>query len=121
MKQAFVGFALLLFLLPALPSRAQSPETAALQKALRQATNDTSRVLLLADVSATYGYSHFDSVLYYAREDLQLAQQIGYPKGESRCLSRIGIILSERGNLPQALRTNLDALRLAEKSQDVEG
>ncbi|WP_303312039.1 ATP-binding protein [Hymenobacter sp. BT730] len=118
MKQALVGFALLLLL--ALPGRAQSPETAAIKKALSQATTDTSRVLLLADLSATYRYSHFDSVLRYARDGLQLAQRIGYLKGEGRCLSRIGIILSERGNLPQALRTNLDALRLAEKSHDRE-
>lgn len=121
MKQAFIGLACWLFLLSALPVWAQSPETAAIKKALARTTTDTSRVLLLADLSATYRYSHFDSVLHYAREGLQLAQSIGYSKGEGRCLSRIGIILSERGNLPQALRTNLDALRLAEKSHDLEG
>ncbi|WP_048825646.1 ATP-binding protein [Hymenobacter sp. DG25B] len=121
MKQAFIGFACLLFWLSALPVWAQSPETAAIKKALARTTADTSRVLLLADLSATYRYSHFDSVLIFAREGLQLAQSIGYSKGEGRCLARIGIILSERGNLPQALRTNLDALRLAEKSHDREG
>jgi signal transduction histidine kinase len=100
---------------------AQSPQTKRLRHALAAATVDTSRVLLLADLSATYRYSRFDSVLYYAQQGLQLALRIGYQKGEGRCLSRLGILHSERGNLPQALRVDLQALSLNEASGDVEG
>ncbi|SNC62969.1 Histidine kinase-, DNA gyrase B-, and HSP90-like ATPase [Hymenobacter gelipurpurascens] len=100
---------------------AQSPQTKYLRQALAAATSDTARVLLLADLSATYRYSHFDSVQQYARKGLLLAQQLGYTKGQGRCLSRIGILLSERGNLPQALRIDLQALRLNEASHDTEG
>ncbi|UYZ59093.1 tetratricopeptide repeat protein [Hymenobacter latericus] len=85
------------------------------------ATTDTARVLLLADLSASYRYSDFDSVEYYAKQGLQLARRIGYTKGAGRCLSRIGILMGERGNLPQALRTDLQALQLNEESHDLEG
>jgi two-component system NtrC family sensor kinase len=102
-------------------ARAQSPQTKALRQALAAATSDTARVLLLADLSATYRYSHFDSVQQYARQGLHLAQRMEYAKGQGRCLSRIGILLSERGNLPQALRVDLQALRLNEASHDAEG
>lgn len=100
---------------------AQSPQTAPLRRALAQATSDTSRVLLLADLSASYRYSRFDSVRHYALQGLRLARRIGYTKGEGRCLSRIGILIGERGNLPAALRTNLQALQLNEDSHDTEG
>ncbi|MBC6610820.1 tetratricopeptide repeat protein [Hymenobacter sp. BT507] len=101
--------------------RAQSPQTQPLHQALARATTDTSRVLLLADLSASYRYSHLDSVQYYARQGLRLARQLPYPKGEGRCLSRMGMLLGEWGNLPQALRVNLQALRLNEASHDQEG
>ncbi|PJJ52945.1 tetratricopeptide repeat protein [Hymenobacter chitinivorans] len=101
-------------------SRAQSPQTAGLRAALSQARHDTTRVLLLADLSASFRYSRFDSVLWYARQGLQLARRIGYAKGEGRCLSRLGILTSERGNLPQALRIDLQALQLHEQSHDPE-
>lgn len=101
--------------------RAQSPQTKPLHQALARATADTSRVLLLADLSASYRYSRLDSVQYYARQGLQMARQLSYPKGEGRCLSRMGMLLGEWGNLPQALRVNLQALRLNEASNDQEG
>ncbi|HEX8426037.1 tetratricopeptide repeat-containing sensor histidine kinase [Hymenobacter sp.] len=110
-----------LFLLYAFQGVAQSPQTAALQQALAQATSDTSRVLLLADLSATYRYSHFDSVQWYAQQGLKLARQISYPKGEGRCLSRLAILPAERGNLPEALRLNLQALQLNRQSHDPRG
>jgi len=101
--------------------RAQSPQTAPLRQALAHATTDTSRVLLLADLSASYRYSRLDSVQFHARQGLNLARQLHYAKGEGRCLSRIGMLLGERGNLPQALRVNLEALRLNEAGHDPEG
>jgi signal transduction histidine kinase len=102
-------------------ARAQSPQTPALHRALAQATADTTRVLLLADLGASFRYSHFDSVQIYAQRGLRLARRIGYVKGEGRCLSRLGLLQAERGNLPQALRTDLQALRLNRASHDARG
>ncbi|MCC2547837.1 tetratricopeptide repeat protein [Hymenobacter sp. BT175] len=111
----------LLSLLAPSAGLAQSPQTAGLEAALARATADTTRVLLLADISASYRFSRYDSVLSNAQRGLRLARRIGYLKGEGRCLSRLGILLSERGNLPDALRTDLDALQLNEQSHDLEG
>ncbi|AYA38623.1 hypothetical protein D3Y59_17140 [Hymenobacter oligotrophus] len=122
MKQAVPCWLLLMTLMVfGAPAWAQSPQTPALRRALAQATSDTARVLLLADLSASYRYSDFDSVQHFAKQGLQLARRIGYTKGEGRCLSRIGILMGERGNLPQALRTDLQALQLNEESHDLEG
>ncbi|QDA59114.1 tetratricopeptide repeat-containing sensor histidine kinase [Hymenobacter jejuensis] len=121
MNRRLPALLLLLLALVSLPGYSQSPQTPRLKQALARATSDTSRALLLADLSASYRYSRFDSVLWYARQGVQLAQRIDYPKGEGRCLSRIGILMGERGNLPQALRIDLKALQLNEKSQDLEG
>ncbi|GGG50292.1 tetratricopeptide repeat-containing sensor histidine kinase [Hymenobacter glacieicola] len=122
MIQRVLGVLLgLLLLLTGPAAWAQSPQTRALHQALRRAPTDTARVLLLADLAATYRYSRFDSVQWYARQGLDLARRIGYHKGEGRCLSRIALLLGERGNLPQALRVDLQALRLNEASHDLEG
>lgn len=110
-----------LLLLTGAPAQAQSPESAPLRRMLAQASSDTARVLLLADLSATYRYSRFDSVRYYAQRGLRLARRIGFRKGEGRCLSRLGILMGERGNLPAALRLNLQALQLNEDSNDLAG
>ncbi|MFD2787405.1 tetratricopeptide repeat-containing sensor histidine kinase [Hymenobacter rubripertinctus] len=118
LRAFFVG-GWLLFL--SLAAAAQSPQTRPLQRALARATTDTARVLLLADLAATYRYSRFDSVQYYAQRGLRLARRIGYAKGEGRSLSRMAILPGERGNLPQALRVNLRALALNEASHDAEG
>ncbi|WP_185816945.1 ATP-binding protein [Hymenobacter metallilatus] len=114
------GLLAILLVLP-LPLMAQSPQTRPLQRALAQAPNDTARVLILADLAASYRYSRFDSVQWYARQGLELARQVSYPKGEGRCLSRLALLLGERGNLPQALRVDLQALRLNQQSHDAEG
>ncbi|WP_426492043.1 tetratricopeptide repeat protein [Hymenobacter sp. 102] len=102
-------------------ARAQSPQTKPMLRALAAAATDTSRVLWLADVAATYRYSRFDSLQWYAQQGLALASRIGYAKGKSRCLARLAILPSERGNLPQALRLDLQALHLAQASHDTEG
>lgn len=121
MIQRVVGLLFIVIGLATSIGKAQSPQTRALRLALRQASTDTARVLLLADLAATYRYSRYDSVQWYARQGLDLARRIGYRKGEGRCLSRIALLLGERGNLPQALRVDLQALHLNEASQDLEG
>lgn len=114
-----MGAFLLLGLKPS--GRAQSPQTPLLRQALARAAADTTRTLLLADLSATFRYSRFDSVRYYAQQGLALARRIGYAKGEGRCLSRLALLQAERGNLPQALRTDLRAMHLHQEAHDAVG
>ena len=58
---------------------AQSPATARLKQELLQAKDDTSRVLLMSDISSSYRLSKFDSSLWYGQQGLQLARHIHYP------------------------------------------
>ena len=100
---------------------AQNPQTARLKQELAAAKTDTSRVLLLADISSSYRYSKPDSSLAYAQRGLELAEKIRFAKGEGRCLARLGHNIMERGNLPLALRHCLKAQHLNEQKRDWTG
>ena len=99
----------------------QNPQTARLKQELAAAETDTSRVLLLSDISRSYRSSKPDSSQAYAQRGLALAERIRYRKGEGRCLARLGLLTFARGNLPLAFRQNLRALQLNEESEDWEG
>ncbi|MHB1179531.1 MAG: tetratricopeptide repeat-containing sensor histidine kinase [Daejeonella sp.] len=109
---------LLFFIFLVQAAIAQNPQTAKLKLKLSQAKDDTAKVLLLSDISASYRYSKFDSSLWYGRKGLQLARRIHYVKGEGRCMANVARILSEQGNTAVALKWNLQALHLNEESKD---
>ncbi len=97
---------------------AQNPQTARLKRELAAAKTDTSRVLLMADISGSYRFSKPDSSLAYAQRGLALAEHIRFARGEGRCLTRLGHNIMERGNLPLALRHCLKAQHLNEENRD---
>jgi|GEM_PF-5725406 len=68
---------------------AQNLHTSPLKQLLNQAKTDTTRILLMADLSASYRYSQPDSALWYARRGARLAEQLRYAKGEGRCLTQL--------------------------------
>ncbi|HYK47771.1 MAG TPA: tetratricopeptide repeat protein [Parafilimonas sp.] len=96
-------------------AKAQSAGTDSLKILLATTTEDTSRVLLLEDLSFSYQYSYPDTALHYAMQGLQLARRIGYPKGEGYCLNALGNVYLDIGNYPRALELYLDALKIREK------
>ncbi len=100
---------------------AQNPQTVRLKQALALTTTDTSQILALAEVSASYRYSRPDSALWYAQRGEKMAQRIRYAKGESRCLTQIGFVLSEKGDLASSLRELLHAEELSRLADDPEG
>ena len=100
---------------------AQNPQTARLKQALAQATVDTNRILLMAEVSASYRYSRLDSALLYAQRGATMAERIQYAKGEGRCLTQLGFVLSEKGDLAGSLRQLLHAKGLSELARDQMG
>ena len=97
---------------------AQNPHTSRLKQSLAQATTDTARILRMADISASYRYSQPDSALWYARRGAKLSEQLRYAKGEGRCLTQLGISLSEKGDLAGALSELLHAQGLNRLAQD---
>ncbi len=97
---------------------AQNLHTSPLKQLLNQAKTDTTRILLMADLSASYRYSQPDSALWYARQGAGLAEQLRYAKGEGRCLTQLGFSLSEKGDLVSALSELLHAQGLNRLAQD---
>jgi len=98
--------------------RAQNRQTAPLKQLLHRAKTDTTRILLMADISASYRYSQPDSAIWYAQRGARLSEQLRYAKGEGRCLTQLGFSLSEKGDLVSALSELLHAQGLNRLAQD---
>lgn len=101
-----------------LAALAQTQQTPMLKQRLAQATTDTSRVLLMADLSASYRYAQPDSALWYGQQGETLARGLRYAKGESQCLAQQGLVLSEKGDLTGALSKLLHAQGLCQITHD---
>lgn len=105
---------ILLFIITYSNSFAQNKYTDSLLYRLAIAKNDTSRVLIMADLCYFYRYQNIDSSLLYGRNALALAQQIKFLRGEADALNKTGLALREKGDLPKALELLLKALKIAE-------
>ena len=78
------------------------------------ATNDTSRVLILADLCYFFRYTNIDSSIHYGNRSLMLAEKIKFKRGESDALNRLGLAFREKGDLPKSLEFQFKALNIAE-------
>jgi len=85
-----------------------------LQHELLMATTDTSRVLIMANLTEGYRGSKPDSAIFYAQQALQLAKKIQFPRGEVLALVGMSVVMRELGNLPKALGIALKAQKIAE-------
>jgi len=83
---------------------------------LDTARQDTSRVLLTAELANYFKFYLPDSALFYAYKALALARQIKFPKGEARALLFLILAQYELGNDSKALQISLQGLKLAEKN-----
>jgi two-component system NtrC family sensor kinase len=86
-----------------------------LKHQLVTAKNDSSRVLILADLCNAYKVYDFDSVAVYAKRGLALAQKGGYSRGEIRVLYAWQDALENHGDIPESLELNFKALQIAEE------
>jgi signal transduction histidine kinase len=92
-----------------------------IQKLLSVADNDTSRVDLLAALAFAYYLYKPDSALYLAQEGYELAQKIGYAKGEALHLNRIANAYTTLGDYPNAIQLFMKALKISEGIRDKGG
>jgi two-component system NtrC family sensor kinase len=86
-----------------------------LKHQLAIARQDTSRVLILAELCDTYRST--DSAQFFGQQALTLAQKINFPKGEIRALAFFGRVYLELGNLPKGFQMQLKAMQIAEDNQ----
>ena len=83
---------------------------------LDTAKQDTSRVLLIAELANYYKFQLPDSALFYGYKALTLARKIKFPKGELAALQMIMITQFQLGNDSRALQVTLEGLKIAEKN-----
>ena len=82
---------------------------------LAMTKDDTSRVLVMADIANAYWTNNFDSLTSYGNEALALAQRIQFSRGEVSALNALGVGLQSEGNYPKSLEYLYRGLQIAEK------
>ena len=113
MKVLLTGFLTLLLVSIALAQREELKDTARFKDALSKAKQDTTRVLLMAELAEAYRSALPDSALFYGQQALSLARLIKFPKGEVVGLLSISVVQRELGNHSTALDAGLRALLIA--------
>lgn len=91
-----------------------------LQNLVSKKMLDTSKVVLLEQISKNLWNNDLELAMSYAQQGLELAQKIKFKKGEVSCLNRIGAIYSRMGNHQKALPILFDALAFAKSIKDIE-
>jgi signal transduction histidine kinase len=82
---------------------------------LDTASQDTSRVKIMASLSDYYKFRKPDSALYYGNSAAVLARKVNYTSGEVLAMTLMSIAHNSIGNYANALKINLQALNIAEK------
>jgi len=112
-----LGWLLAYFTFLSGPVLAQSPKLDVLRFELQQSHSDTSRVLLLCQMSENYWVLRTDSAAVYAEQAIALARRTGYRAGEGQALNRLGSALRE-SNLARALELFQQSLHIANELHD---
>ena len=90
-------------------------QTDSLKQELLKAKDDTSRVLLMANLAEAYRWSNPDSAMYFGQGGLKLAKEINFIRGEVNSLTSISVVERELGNLAKALNIALNALSISKE------
>lgn len=111
----------LLFFGSIVSARAQSARTDSLKRLLSQKLPDTSRAMVLEQVSRALMYSEPVEAIKYAREGLSVAERAEYPYGIARNLNRLGAVYRSVGSYAKALESHLAGHRVAQENGDRDG
>lgn len=106
-----------LLAVPAL-SFAQSRTLDSIKQMLATEQTDSTRVMLLNQLSLAYRLTKPDTALVLTQQALTLSRQAGFVPGEARSLSGIASIFRITGNYPRALQLHLEGLKKAESIGD---
>ena len=115
MKQFIKIF--LLLLLPVFASGQTKYEIDNLRHELAIAKDDTSRVLILSDLSWMCLYLDYVSYEKYCREGLALAQKINFSKGEIRIQNQICTGLQIQSEVPKSFEILFKELQITEEKR----
>jgi len=113
MIKIFVATFLSAFIcLAALP---QQKRIDSIRHQLTIAKDDTSRVLVMANLSFAYSFNNSDSGSMYANKAIELAKRIHFSKGEIRAIFSKSATLETKGDMPGALELGFNGLEMAQK------
>jgi signal transduction histidine kinase len=107
----------ILFALTSTVDFAQNKQIDSLTHLLSITKDDTSRVLMMSELSFAYNQLNSDSAIAIARRAVALSQQINFPKGEVRALTNLGNAFDTKGDLPEALELHFQGLAIAEENK----
>ncbi len=116
MKQAFLGFFLLLYLPVFSQLRLQE-----LFKNLQNAKEDSNKISDYRNLSNYYKTANFDSAQYFAEQGLKLSKALKYRKGELLMISQLSSVNQKHGNLDAARKYSLEALQGFREINDLKG
>jgi tetratricopeptide (TPR) repeat protein len=83
------------------------------------AKDDTTRVLIMADIANAYYTNNPDSLNMYGTQALTLAQRIQFSRGEASALNALGLGQQLEGDYPKSLQYLYGGLQIAEKKNYV--
>jgi tetratricopeptide (TPR) repeat protein/cell division protein FtsB len=93
-------------------------KTDSLLRLLPNQRQDTSKVLLLADIAFSY-YSHNpETGNKYATESLHLAEELNYERGKLKAYNSLGVLKWSLGDFKEAIEYYKQSLTIAEKLKD---
>ena len=99
---------------------AQTAAIDSLKHLLHNEKSDTTRIFLLDQLSMDFEDSKPDTSLLLAEQELILAKQIKFVKGEIRGLGRLGSVFTFTGNDGEGLKLLLEALKKAENTNEMQ-
>src|SRR4051812_42707484 len=112
---------LLLFISSLITVAGQTPLSDSIKRILHKTWQDTSRILLMADLANQYQFFNSDSAIIIAQQAIGEAQKMKYLSGEIVGLIALGEIYRNRGDYPQALEKLFTALGKSRNIHDAVG
>lgn len=92
-----------------------------LNRAYRNATHDTTRVLVLTEIASFYLRSKSDTALSITDKALQLSETANFKKGTGKVFYTIGLFHQNRNKYPLALEYYQKNLKIQEEIRDKKG
>src|SRR6516162_2897845 len=89
-----------------------------LKHELAKAKDDTSRVLIMADLANVY-FNIPDSLGRYGNQALELARRIEFSRGEASALNSLSLRFQSLGDYPKALEYLYKSLAISEEKNYV--
>jgi tetratricopeptide (TPR) repeat protein len=93
-------------------------ETDSLIRLLPNHNQDTSKVILLADIAFSYFSHNPEAGNKYAEESLQLAEKLNFDRGKSKAYNSFGVLKWSLGDFEEAIDYYKRSLAISEKLKD---